>query len=90
MTLPTEITHLIDKNEIEEAIVAITRLIENSHGNACLFFERGRLFWRLERRRDAISDYARSAELDPASPAAEALEQAMTIMQFYDKSRYNP
>ena len=90
MTLPIEITRLIDKNEIETAIVEITGLITSSPDDASLYYERGKLFWRTEQRRDAINDYTRAAELDSTSPAGEALKQAFAIMQFYDKSRYNP
>ncbi len=90
MTLPIEIIHLIDNNEIERAIVAIGLLLESSPDDASLYYERGKLFWRLDERRKAINDYSRAADLDPQSPACEALKQAMLIMQFYDKSRYNP
>lgn len=90
MKLPIEITHLIDNNEIDEAIVAIGRLLEIYPDDAALYYERGRLYWRLEQRRKAINDYVKASELDPSSLAVEALRQAMDIMQFYDKSRYNP
>lgn len=90
MTLPIEIIHLIDNNEIERAIVAIGLLLESSPDDASLYYERGKLFWRLDERRKAINDYSRAADLDPQSAGLQTLKQAMMIMQFYDKSRYNP
>lgn len=90
MELPIEITHLIDNNEIDAAIVAVSDLIASFPDDASLYYERGKLYWRTECRRKAINDYVKAVDLDSASPAAEALRQAMAIMQFYDKSRYNP
>ncbi len=48
------------------------------------------LYWKLGRRGAAMSDYAAAAAIDPASPAAAALEQARSIMDFYDRNLYNP
>lgn len=90
MTLPTEVAHLIDNNDIEAAIVAIGKFMESAPDDASLYYERGRLYWRMECRRKAINDYTTSLSLDPSSPAKGALAQAMEIMNFYDKNRYNP
>ena len=53
-------------------------------------FERGKLYWRLDRRADAISDYESAVQLDPASPAAAALAIARDVMNFYHRDLYNP
>ena len=44
----------------------------------------------LGRRREAINDYYKAAELDPDGPARQALEHISGIMQFYNKDLYNP
>ncbi len=90
MELPLEIVNLIDNNELDAAIIAITRLLEEHDDDARLHYERGRLYWRLGQHRNAINDYAEAAEADSASPAVEALRQSQAIMAFYDKNRYNP
>lgn len=38
----------------------------------------------------AMSCYMEAVHLDPASPAAEALEMLESIMNFYCKDMYNP
>lgn len=90
MTLPIEISHLINNNEIDAAIVAVTRLLEDGGGDPELYYQRGRLYWRKDMRREAINDYMEAVSLDPSSKAAAALEQASAIMRFYDRNRYNP
>lgn len=90
MELPPHIRHLIDNNVFEAAIVEIDRLIAGSPDDARLLFERGRLHWTLGHRREAMTDYARAAAVDPSGPAARALAMARDIMSFYNRDLYNP
>lgn len=53
-------------------------------------YNRGKEYWRQGRRGDAMSEYNKAILLDPHNPAATALEMANTIMDFYDRDRYNP
>lgn len=50
----------------------------------------GRKLWAEGRHGEAITQYNHAVALDPQSPAATALQMATGIMDFYDKSRYNP
>ena len=90
MELPLHIRHLIDNNVLEEAIVEIDRLIADAPDDACLLFERGRVHWRLGHRREAMTDYARAASIDPDGPATQALAMARDVMAFYNRDLYNP
>lgn len=71
---------------------ALTAALEACGGTqrADLLFQRGRLRWQEGRRAAAMTDYAEAAELDPASPAVQALDQAREIMSFFNKDLYNP
>lgn len=53
-------------------------------------FERGRKLWAEGLKGQAMTEYNRAIALDPDSPAAIALKMADSVMEFYDKSRYNP
>jgi Flp pilus assembly protein TadD len=55
-----------------------------------LYYEQGREHWRNDRRGAAMSAYAKAAELDPQSPAVEALKMARQIMAFYNPDQFNP
>ena len=54
------------------------------------YYERGLLHWRLGKRGDAMSDYNRAVDLDPTSPAVQALSMAQDIMDYYNTDLYNP
>lgn len=57
---------------------------------AGLYFLRGRLRWKTGNKSGAISDYCAATELEPDSPAAEALEMSRRVMDFYHHDLYNP
>ncbi len=90
MELSDKIAALINKNDFEGAIVELDGIIASSPDNSEAYFERGKLHWRLGHRREAIADYSRASELDPVSPASQALRQAMEIMSFFNRDLYNP
>ncbi|MCM1093316.1 MAG: tetratricopeptide repeat protein [Lachnospiraceae bacterium] len=90
MELSDKINSLINNNDLEGAIVELDKIIEGDSGDADAYFERGKLYWRLGRHREAINDYNRAVSLNSSSPAAEALRQSMEIMAFYNRDLYNP
>lgn len=90
MELPLHIRHLIDKNDIEAAIVELDGLVGDNPDDSVLLFERGRLHWSLGHRRQAMTDYARAAAIDPDSPAVQALAMARDVMSFFNPDLYNP
>ena len=75
---------------IEVEIERLTAVIDGGGADASVYYNRGRLLWRLGRRGEAMSDYEKSAALDPASPAVEALRMCNDIMDFYNTDLYNP
>lgn len=84
------IDSLVESGEIGRAIDLLSEYISSSPRDAQLYFYRGRLNWRLGNRPAAMGDYARAVELDPASPAVHALEQAREIAAFFNPDLYNP
>lgn len=90
-----------ENNTIESEIAALTEQIDlgeargddgadTGRTSAQLYYRRGKLYWKLGMKAEAMSDYARAEALDPESPAAEALAQAREIMSFFNKDLYNP
>ncbi len=55
-----------------------------------LYFRRGKALWGMGERTRAMNDYARAVDLDPESPAAQALEMARSIMAFFNPDQFNP
>ncbi len=85
-----EINKLIDDGHYEEAISRLDLAIEQDADDAELWYERGRVYWRLGRKGDAISDYEEAVFLDPESPAKHALQLARDVMDFYNPDLLNP
>lgn len=78
------------KSQIDEISARIGEPDADAGAVASLYYERGRLYWRIGDRGAAMSDYAAAVHLDPDSPAATALKMASDIMDFYNKDLYNP
>lgn len=75
---------------IESQIEALTIRINAMPRVAENYFERGKLYWRLGKRAQAITDFNTAVSLDPNSPAAEYLKMANEILDFYNHDLYNP
>lgn len=52
--------------------------------------ERGRIYWSLDRRSDAINDYLAAQRLNPEGKAPQLLKATYDILNFYHKDLYNP
>jgi Flp pilus assembly protein TadD len=84
-----EIAALVAQGDYVTAITALDELIKQEP-SAELYFQRGKLCWKVGRRSDAMTDYEHALELDPESPAGHALEMAHDVMNFFNKDLYNP
>ncbi len=79
---------MTDSNILANIDTLSQRIAANPHDAEALY-ERGRLYWRLEKRGAAMSDYEAAAALGYA-PATEALRISHDIMNFYNTDLYNP
>lgn len=52
--------------------------------------ERGRLYWALGRRSEAIGDYLAAQKVNPTGKATQLLKATYEILDFYNKDLYNP
>ena len=52
--------------------------------------ERGRLYWALGMRSEAIGDYLAAQRLNPSGKATQLLKATYEILDFYNKDLYNP
>lgn len=84
-----EVERLLSENNPDDALKVLDKAVEVSN-DAVLFYERGRLLWKLGRKTDAMSDYSKAVSIDPKSPAAVALQMARDVMDFYNHDLYNP
>ena len=85
-----KIDNLISENKLNEAIVLLTEHLIDYPEDGEALFQRGKLYWRLGERAKATSDNAAAALIDPESPAAQALENARDIEEFFNHDLMNP
>lgn len=52
--------------------------------------ERGRLYWSLGHRKEAINDYLAAQRINPKGIASQLLDASYAILDFYNKDLYNP
>lgn len=52
--------------------------------------ERGRLYWALGRRGEAIGDYLAAQKVNPSGKATQLLKATYEILDFYNKDLFNP
>lgn len=52
--------------------------------------ERGRIYWSLNMRADAINDYLAAQRINPEGKATQLLKATFDILNFYHKDLYNP
>lgn len=85
-----DIRRLVADGHYDEALSRLDKAIEQDANDAALWYERGRIYWCLGKKANAISDYEEAVYLDPASPAHHALEFARGVMDFYNPDLLNP
>lgn len=88
---PANIEALLSSGNSEEAMNQLNAyLAGEGSGDDVAWFMRGKLNWQLGNRRQAITDYRTAVSINPASPAASALDQADDIMAFFNPDIFNP
>lgn len=85
-----EIKLLIEKNELEEALIQLNAALESNMGDDELFFMRGNIYRKQNLWKQSLDDYCSAVEINPSSPAAFAYDAVQQILEFYNKDMYNP
>lgn len=84
----------MEKEKISEETAgrldALGTRIEADPNDEDALIERGRLYWALGRRSDAIGDYLEAQRLNPNGKATQLLKATYEILDFYNKDLYNP
>ena len=84
-----EIRKLLRENRIEEAIGKLDAMLEQEPTSDEAFYLRGNAYRKLGDFQQALNNYLSAMELNPNSPAREAHDMLMEILDFYYKEMYN-
>lgn len=95
MNLPEEIEKILRSTPTDEQLRNALEKLEQSVGvndadDSYNYFIQGKILWRLGQRNRATTAYLRAAELNPDSPAVQALEHARAIESFFNPDLLNP
>ena len=84
-----EIRKLLRENRIEEAIGKLDTMLEQEPTSDEVFYLRGNANRKLGDFQQALNNYLSAMALNPKSPAREAHDMLMEILDFYYKEMYN-
>ena len=85
-----EIKKLIGNGNAETAIDQLNQLItQHPETAADAYYLRGNAYRKLGDWQGALKSYQEAISLDPESPAAEARNMVMDILNFYNKDMFN-
>lgn len=76
--------------DINERLKVLTKHLAMHPDDEDALIERGRLYWKLNRRSDAINDYLAAQRLNPDGDATQLLKATYDILDYYNKDLYNP
>ena len=85
---------MMEKENIPEDVAVrrecLSERVAADGGDEEALIERGRLYWALGRRSEAIGDYLAAQRINPSGKATQLLKATYEILDFYNKDLYNP
>ncbi|MBR6538452.1 MAG: tetratricopeptide repeat protein [Bacteroides sp.] len=90
MVLLKEIKELIANGEIEIALQDLDEYLntDNPHKDEA-YYLKGNAYRKLSNWQQALNNYQKAIDLNPESPAAEARQMVIDILNFFNKDMYN-
>lgn len=88
-----EVQNHIDslKDKTPEQQLELTAIwLKINPDDAALHIARGKAFWRMGRRGEAMSEYAAADRLEPGGEARTLLDHSNAIMDFFNPDLLNP
>lgn len=76
--------------DTEVAFTLLDELAEKYENSDSVYVVRGRLYWSLNKRKEAINDYLKALTINPQSEAKKWLEFSYNILDYYNKDLLNP
>ena len=90
MVLLKEIKELIANGEIEIALQHLDVYLndDNPHKDEA-YYLKGNAYRKLSNWQQALNNYQKAIDLNPESPAADARQMVIDILNFFNKDMYN-
>jgi tetratricopeptide (TPR) repeat protein len=81
---------LTEGEEYAKAMQEIDTLLSSDDKNDMAWYLKGNIFKKQEQWQDAINCYTQAISLNPKNPATTMRRICIDILNFYDKTMYNP
>ena len=79
----------IEQYKIDTAIEQLEGLIKENPSNDKLYYLLGNAYRKSGNWQMAINNYLEALDINPVSPAGEAKDMLVDILEFYNKDMYN-
>ena len=81
---------LIDLNDVEKALELSDELLAMEEADKeKIYYLRGNIYRKMSNWQQALNNYLAAIEINPGSPALQAKNMLMDILNFYNKDMYN-
>lgn len=90
MDISKKIVHIIKNNTPEMSIVELTKLIESDDKCWNVYLERGKMYWKEGKIKNALNDYIIADHLNPHSIPEAILRHSIEILKFRNTDVLNP
>ncbi|MCQ2350760.1 MAG: tetratricopeptide repeat protein [Paludibacteraceae bacterium] len=87
--LKSHITSLLDRGNADAAIKELEAYVSASGNDDEAYMLLGNAYRKKENWEGALNSYSRAIEINPSSPAKDAYDMIIQILNFYDTDRYN-
>lgn len=77
-------------DDVALRLQTLSERLEKDSEDEFALIERGRLYWALGKRSEAINDYLAAQRINPEGKAKELLKATYEILNFYNKDLFNP
>lgn len=84
-----QIKQLIRVGKTDEAIHLLNKHLAEQPSDDQAWYLRGKAYYKKGETRLALNDYLEAIALNPESPAQQAYNMVMRILNFYNKEMYN-
>jgi len=85
-----DVKQLIYDGKTDDAIRLLDKYITGHEESDEAWYLRGNAYRKKGDMRQALNNYLRAMELNPESPAKQAYDMLIEILDYYNKETYNP
>ena len=85
----TEIKALIDQDKVDQAMQELDEIIAQDDKQEIAFYLKGNIYRKKQDWQNAINYYSQAIELNPSSPANDARDMCIEILNFFNTDMYN-